>query len=133
MLHAGNNLVALGRSRGLRIALISQRPAKLHKDSLTQVQSLVAMRLMAPQDRKAIADWIADQAEAEKGKEIIASLPSLKPGEAWVWSPQDEVLQRTKFPLPRTFDSSRAPTMADGKGPDLAPIDMDALRPPDGP
>lgn len=128
MLHAGNNLVSLGRSRGLRIALISQRPAKLHKDSLTQVQSLVAMRLMAPQDRKAIADWIADQADPTKGKEIIASLPSLKPGEAWVWSPQDDVLRRTTFPLPRTFDSSRAPTAVDGKGPELAPVNMDALR-----
>jgi DNA helicase HerA-like ATPase len=99
MLHAANNLVSLGRSRGLRIALISQRPAKVHKDSLTQVQSLVAMRLLAPQDRKAISDWIADQADPARGKEIIASLPSLKPGEAWVWSPQDDVLRHTKFPL----------------------------------
>lgn len=128
MLHAANNLVSLGRSRGLRIALISQRPAKVHKDSLTQVQSLVAMRLLAPQDRKAISDWIADQADPTKGKEIIASLPTLKPGEAWVWSPQDDVLRHTKFPLPRTFDSSRAPTSSDGKGPELAPVNMDALR-----
>lgn len=128
MLHAGNNLVSLGRSRGLRIAMISQRPAKLHKDSLTQAQSLVAMRLMAPQDRKAIAEWIADQADPTKGKEIIASLPSLKPGEAWVWSPQDDILRHTKFPMPRTFDSSKAPTSSDGKGPDLAPVNMDALK-----
>lgn len=128
MLHAANNLVSLGRSKGLRIALISQRPAKVHKDSLTQVQSLVAMRLLAPQDRKAIADWIADQADPTRGKEIIASLPSLKPGEAWVWSPQDDVLHRVKFPLPHTFDSSRAPSAGDAKGPDLAPVNMDALR-----
>lgn len=128
MLHAGNNLVSLGRSRGLRIAMISQRPAKLHKDSLTQAQSLVAMRLMAPQDRKAIADWIADQADPQKGREIIASLPSLKPGEAWVWSPQDDVLRHTRFPLPSTFDSSRAPDIGDGKGPELAPVNLDALK-----
>lgn len=128
MLHAGNNLVSLGRSRGLRIAMISQRPAKLHKDSLTQAQSLVAMRLMAPQDRKAIADWIADQADPEKGREIIASLPSLKPGEAWVWSPQDGVLRHTKFPLPATFDSSKAPDIGDGAGPELAPVNLDALK-----
>ena len=128
MLHAANNLVSLGRSRGLRIALISQRPAKVHKDSLTQVQSLVAMRLLAPQDRKAISDWIVGWVGLEKGKEIIASLPSLKPGEAWVWSPQDGVLRHTKFPLPRTFDSSRAPDAADRKGPELAPVNMDALK-----
>lgn len=128
MLHAGNNLVSLGRSRGLRIAMISQRPAKLHKDSLTQAQSLVAMRLMAPQDRKAIADWIADQADPQKGREIIASLPSLKPGEAWVWSPQDDMLRHVRFPMPATFDSSRAPDIGDGKGPELAPVNLDALK-----
>ncbi len=60
MLHAGNNLVSLGRGVGLRIILISQRPAKLHKDSLTQVETLVAMRLIAPQDRNAIDDWIGE-------------------------------------------------------------------------
>lgn len=128
MLHAGNNLVSLGRSRGLRITLISQRPAKLHKDSLTQVQSLVAMRLMAPQDRKAIADWIADQADPTRGKEIIASLPTLKPGEAWIWSPQDNALDRVHFPLPRTYDSSKAPTEADPKALNLAPVDLAALQ-----
>lgn len=128
MLHAGNNLVSLGRSKGLRITLISQRPAKLHKDSLTQVQSMVAMRLMAPQDRKAVSEWIADQADAEKGKEIVASLPSLKPGEAWVWAPEAGVLNRVTFPLPKTFDSSRAPDAHDGAGPQLAPINLDALK-----
>lgn len=56
MLHAANNLISLGRSRGLRVVLISQRPAKVHKDSLTQVESLVAMRLIAPQDRKAVEE-----------------------------------------------------------------------------
>jgi hypothetical protein len=33
MLHAANNLISLGRSRGLCIVLISQRPAKVHKDT----------------------------------------------------------------------------------------------------
>lgn len=127
MLHAGNNLVSLGRSRGLRITLISQRPAKLHKDSLTQVQSIVAMRLLAPQDRKAISEWIADQADASHEKEIIASLPSLRPGEAWVWSPQDNYLERRHFPMPRTFDSSRADT-TENEGPELSPINLDALK-----
>lgn len=128
MLHAGNNLVSLGRSRGLRITLISQRPAKLHKDSLTQVQSLVAMRLLAPQDRSAVNDWIADQADPTKGKDLIASLPTLKPGDGIVWAPLVGFLDRVAFPLPRTFDSSRAPEYGDGAGPTLAPVNLDALK-----
>jgi hypothetical protein len=113
MLLAANNLISLGRSRGLRITIISQRPAKIHKDSLTQVHSLIAMRLIAPQDRAAVEAWIADQADVQRGKEIIASPPSLKIGEGWLWAPEIDVLERIKFPKITTFDSSRSP---DGEG-----------------
>jgi len=58
MLHAGNRLMSGGRSRGIRGMLITQRPAKLHKDSLTCADTLIAMRVIAPQDRSAIKDWI---------------------------------------------------------------------------
>jgi hypothetical protein len=128
MLHATNNLLALGRSRGLRITMISQRPAKLHKDSLTQAHTLIAMALMAPQDREAVKAWIADQADVELGKEIIASLPSLVPGEGWIWAPKEHVLDRVRFSRPRTFDSSSAPEDADGEELKLAPINPDAIK-----
>lgn len=128
MLHAANNLVSLGRSRGLRIILITQRPAKLHKDSLTQVETLVALRLIAPQDRKAVEEWIKDNADEKKGKEIISSLATLKTGHGWVWAPELNILERVTFPKIKTFDSSRAPEDGeDGKGPVFAPIDQEAI------
>lgn len=128
MLHATNNLLALGRSRGLRVTMISQRPAKLHKDSLTQAHTLIAMSLMAPQDRNAVEDWIADQADVELGKEIIASLPSLEPGEGWIWAPKEHVLARVRFARPRTFDSSSAPEDGDHDELKLSPINPDAIK-----
>lgn len=124
MLHAANNLVSLGRGIGLRIIMISQRPAKLHKDSLTQVETLVAMRLIAPQDRKAIGEWVGEWADPAQGKEIISGLPSLSTGDAWVWSPEIEMLERVHFPLASTFDSGR-PT-AEGEV-SLKPIDVNAM------
>ena len=127
MLHATNNLLALGRSKGLIVTMISQRPAKLHKDSLTQAHTLIAMALMAPQDRNAVKDWIADQADVETGKEIIASLPTLKPGEGWVWAPKENVLDRVMFSRPRTFDSSSAPDDTAGDVV-LSPINPDAIK-----
>lgn len=126
MLHAANNLVSLGRSIGLRIVLISQRPAKLHKDSLTQVETLVAMRVIAPQDRRAIEDWIGEWADPAKGKEIIASLPSLPTGDAWIWSPEAGVLKREHFPLASTYDSGKAPSGEEG-APELQPLDLEAV------
>ena len=127
MLHATNNLLALGRSRGLRITMISQRPAKLHKDSLTQAHTLVAMMMTSPQDRGAVKDWIADQADPETGKEIIASLPTLDPGEGWVWAPRERVLARVKFGRPKTFDSSSAPEGDAEDGPKLSAINPAAV------
>ena len=129
MLHAANNLISLGRARGLRVTLISQRPAKMHKDSLTQVHSLIAMRLIAPQDRAAVEDWIADQADVRRGKEIIASLPSLKTGEGYLWSPELGILEKMKFPKITTFDSSATPDdAAKGEGPVLKPIDLSSIE-----
>jgi len=113
----------LGRSKGLRVTMISQRPAKLHKDSLSQAHTLIAMKLIAPQDRKAISEWVSDQTDPEYGKELIASLPSLVPGEGWVWAPAEGVLDRVKFPRPRTYDSSQAPDEGAGDAPVLAKID----------
>lgn len=127
MLHAANNLVSLGRSRGLRIILITQRPAKLHKDSLTQVETLIAMRLIAPQDRKAVEEWIKDNADQAKGREILASLATLKTGQGWIWAPELDVLERISFPKIKTFDSGRAPDGTETAGQVLAPIDREAI------
>lgn len=128
MLHAANNLVSLGRSRGLRIMLITQRPAKLHKDSLTQVETLVALRLIAPQDRAAVEAWIKDNADEKRGREIIESLATLKTGQGWVWAPELRVLERVTFPKIKTFDSSQAPDGEVESGAVLARIDKEAIQ-----
>lgn len=128
MLHAANNLLALGRSKGLRVTMISQRPAKLHKDSLSQAHTLIAMKLIAPQDRAAIKDWVSDQTDPESGKELIASLPSLVPGEGWVWAPAEGVLERVRFPRPKTYDSSQAPEEGEGDAPVLVRIDPATIQ-----
>ncbi len=126
MLGAFNNLVSLGRGIGLRIILISQRPAKLHNDCLGQVETLVAMRMILPHDREAVMDWMREQADPGQGREIVASLPSLPTGDAWVWSPQLGLLERRHFPLARTFDSGKAPAAGE-EGPTLTPLDMKAV------
>lgn len=124
MLHAGNNLVSLGRGVGLRIVLVTQRAAKLHKDALTQVETLVAMRVLAPQDRRAIKDWIAESA-SDGGEKLLQSLPSLQTGEAWVWSPELGHLEQEICPLASTFDTgSVRPLEAVLEGGGLPGIDV---------
>lgn len=109
MLGNMDRIVRRGRIKGFRVTLITQRPAVLHKNVLTQANTLIAMKLMAPQDRKAIEAWIQGQGDEKAGKEVLSSLAKLKRGEGWVWAPELELLERRTFPAISTFDSSRAP------------------------
>jgi uncharacterized protein len=110
MLHAANTLASGGRSRGIRLVMITQRPQKLHKDTLTSADTLIAMRVLAPHDRSAVEDWIKGCGDMGAGKEVLNSLASLQRGEGWIWYPEGAHLIRAKFPNIKTFDSSATPT-----------------------
>lgn len=109
MLHHMDRIVRRGRIRGFRVMMVTQRPAVLHKNVLSQANTLIALRLTAPQDRKAIEAWVEGNADAGQARRVMASLASLQRGEGWVWAPELGVLERAKFPTIRTFDSSRSP------------------------
>jgi hypothetical protein len=128
MLHAGNRLMSGGRSLGIRGLMITQRPAKLHKDSLTCADTLIAMRVLAPQDRSAIEDWIDGAGDPKLGKEVLDSLAQLKRGEGWVWYPEGGHLKRTAFPRIKTYDSSSTPTHGVKAGPAVREIDLGEVR-----
>jgi len=118
---AVNKIVRRGRIRGFRPILITQRPQVIDKSVLSQIDTLIAMKLTAPQDRKAILDWFKGHAGVEDPQEIVAQLPSLSVGSGFIWSPEAGLLQKTAFPPITTFDSSRAPT--DGASvPGISPL-----------
>jgi DNA helicase HerA-like ATPase len=58
MLGAAEDIVRRGGQRGLGCMLITQRSAVLNKNVLTQVEMIVALRTIAPQDLKAMDAWI---------------------------------------------------------------------------
>jgi hypothetical protein len=101
-------IVRRGRVRGFIPWLITQRPAVVHKDVLSQADILIAMKLTASQDRDAIGAWIEGQADPREGKRILSDLPQLQRGEGYLW-PGHGLLERIAFPPIRTFDSSRTP------------------------
>lgn len=128
MLHAGNRLMSGGRSKGIRGLLITQRPAKLHKDSLTCADTLIAMRVIAPQDRQAIKDWIDGAGDQAKGKVVLDSLAALKRGEGWVWYPEGGHLERVTFPTIGTYDSSATPKHGAKAGPEPGAIKLEEVQ-----
>ncbi len=125
---AASRIVLLGRSFGLGASLLSQRSARIHKDVLSQVSTLIAMSVKLALDRAAIEGWATEHAV---GKEIVATLPGLPPGEGWVLSPGLlNVTQRVKFARRRTYDSGATPVVG-GRArvpATLADVDLAAIK-----
>jgi len=126
---AWERIVKRGGFRGLGCTLITQRSAVLNKNVLTQVETLIILRTTSPQDRKAIEGWIEHQAQS---KEILATLPGLEDGEAWVYSPHFLGLKepvRIRFPRRSTFDSGGTPGVkAKKRHATLADVDLGKIR-----
>lgn len=122
-------IVRRGRVRGFTPWLITQRPASLNKDVLSQATAMVSLRLTGAHDRKALADVIEGQADKDDAKKIIGSMPNHTTGGGLVWAPQQRILEAVRFPEIKTFDSMRAPKPGERRTEKaLPPIDLGALR-----
>jgi hypothetical protein len=66
------------------------------------------MRLVAPQDRKALKDWVEYHSAEGDFDKFMESLGSLPTGEAWVWSPEFMgIFQKIKIRARETFHPDR--------------------------
>lgn len=134
MLGAAEDIVRRGGQRGLGCTLITQRSAVLNKNVLTQTQMLIVLRTIAPQDRKAIDEWIDVHGTPEERKTLMESIASLPVGDAWFWSPgwpsTDGIFTRTHVLPIETFDSGATPKPGEKRREpkNLADVDLDALQ-----
>lgn len=130
MLHWGNRLASEGLGKGIHLIAASQRPQKCHKDFITSMETLVAMKVIHNLDRKAIKDWIDGCPDAEKGRDVMATLASLPRGSGWTWSPEIGFGPKLiDFPMFATYDSFK-PSAGNSK-PRLrgwASVDLDEVR-----
>jgi uncharacterized protein len=115
-----------GRNFGFRLISITQRPAKLNKDVLTQLSTLISLGVTSPQDRDAIKAWVDGNADREQAKRVYDSLAKLPVGEGWIWAPDHDLLKHVKFPPILTLDTSKTPKAGDARitAPVLATADL---------
>lgn len=113
MLGAAEDIVRRGGQRGIGCTLVTQRSAVLNKNVLTQVQIMIALRTIAPQDLAAMNAWIDVHGTPEQKQMLMDSLPSLPVGDAWFWSPgwptNDGIFKRVHVLPIETFDSGATP------------------------
>jgi hypothetical protein len=108
MVGAVEAIVRRGRIKGIGCTLIDQRPASVNKNVLTQAKGLIVLGISSPTDRKAITLWI-DTRGADQAKEVVDELPSMSVGEAWVWFPDLDLVEKVQVRERETFDSSATP------------------------
>lgn len=70
-------ILSEGRKFGIGVCMVSQRPAKLDSDSLSQCMSQITMRIINPVDQSQIASSIESMS-----RELLDELPALAKGEA---------------------------------------------------
>lgn len=130
-LHAEIDWIARrGRFRGFRLITITQRPARLSKDVLTQANCLIMHRLPAPQDRDAAKAWVDGNGDRDKSRVAFDTLAALPVGEAWVLAQEPPMLERARFPAIKTLDTSATPKAGEQRiePKTLADVDLTAIR-----
>lgn len=134
MLGAAEDIVRRGGQRGIGCTMITQRSAVLNKNVLTQIQLLIALQTIAPQDLKAINALVDVHGTEHERKTLMDSLPSLPVGDAWFWSPGwptvHGIFQRAHVLPIETFDSGATPKPGEKRREPktIADVDLDALK-----
>ncbi len=120
-LGAVGKLVREGGNFNIGCTLITQRPAVLNKDCLTQCNCLFVLRILHKIDKDAVKTWVESMANP-KDKAIgkwYDGLKELKNGEGWVWHPEqpNEIFQEIKFRKRTTLHATREYFQGVGKTP----------------
>jgi hypothetical protein len=111
---------ARGRKRGLGICALSQRPAKVDKDHVTQADYKIWHQL----------DWDADLKTVKKvlGKEWVDTVSELDTGNAII---QTDFLEETKQKIhvlrKKTFDAGATPDLGEFEQPELKSVSGDLV------
>jgi hypothetical protein len=108
-----------GRKHGLGIVGISQRPADVKKDFITQCDWLVWHRLTWRNDTKVVNRIL--------GKEYSDAIEDMGDGEGFLVTDWAEEVKRVQFRRKTTFDAGATPGLDDFERPDLKSVSGDLV------
>ncbi len=103
-----------GRKHGLGIVGISQRPADVKKDFITQCDWLVWHRLTWNNDTKVVGRIL--------GAEYADVIEEMDAGEGFLMTDWEESIRRVQFERKRTFDAGATPGLDDFERPELKSV-----------
>jgi TolA-binding protein len=108
-----------GRKHGLGVMGVSQRPADVKKDFITQCDWLVWHRLTWDNDTKVVRRVLDG--------DYAAAVEDLDDGEAFLMTDWAEEIRRVQFHRKQTFDAGATPGLDDFERPDLKSVSDDLV------
>ena len=90
-------VIRRGRIKGFIPWLITQRPAVIAKDVLSQVDGLVAFKLTSSQDRDALSAWVEDRPTRRTGRQCAPRCRQWSAGRVLSGSPVAALWRRSLF------------------------------------
>lgn len=129
-IHWAKVLATAGRSKGVRLIVLSQRTQAVHNAVLGSLDSMIVHGMTAPADMDPVVKWLkANNKDKARNAEIENSLSDLLPGQAWLCSSQARLFERVQMPRARTYDNTKAPTDDEElREVKTAPVDLEQLR-----
>jgi len=118
----GKTLIKIGkrgRKHGLGIVGISQRPADVKKDFITQCDWLCWHRLTWDNDTKVVSRIL--------GNDYGEAIEGMDDGEAFLMTDWAESIRRVQFHRKQTFDAGATPGLNDFERPDLKSVSGDLV------
>lgn len=130
MVGAVKRIARQGRSAGLGLMIVDQRPQDVAKSIISQSELLICHQLIHKLDRDALRDWVRAYDRGGQGEAFLGSLAELQSGQAWVWSPAWlQLFERTLVDRRQTYDSGATPDGSSAAAPKArATVDLDALK-----
>ncbi len=108
-----------GRKHGLGIVGVSQRPADVKKDFITQCDWRCWHRLTWNNDTKVVRRVLSGT--------YAEAVESLADGEAFLRADWASEIRRVQFDRKQTFDAGATPGLEEFERPDLKPVDTDLV------
>ena len=113
-LGAMEDLATLGRSRGLGVTLMAQRPAPVSTTLRTQIENLICLRTIGKHDRRAPDEWVEAKGTQQERDQMMKDLAELPDGVGYFWSPGWlHKFTKVHFNRRETFDSGRTPKIGE--------------------
>ena len=109
-----------GRKHGLGFVGVSQRPASVDKDFITQCDWIVWHRLTWKNDTDVVSTIL--------GNDAADTVEDLDPGEGLLMTDWDEQVRDVQVRKKRTFDAGATPGFDDFEPPDLIPVNPAILN-----